>query len=114
MSVNLNASGGWAHLGWDPSKSSKTYDLTGYTNLELWIRSASGTLTDLQMEMHGTSGGCAWIYIRDYLSGGVTTTWQKVTIPLTAFQLDRTSVHTIDFWLGSGTAAFFIDDGRCY
>jgi hypothetical protein len=109
MSVNLNASGGWAHLGWDPSHNSKQFDLSADATLEFWIK---GSSTGIQMEMHGASGGCAWITLNDYLQGGATATWQKVSIPLTAFQMDRTAIHTVDFWLSTGTAAFVIDDAR--
>jgi hypothetical protein len=109
MSVNLIGSGGWSHLGWDPSHNSIAFDLSADTTLEFWIK---GNSTGIQMEMHGASGGCAWITLNDYLSGGATATWQKVSIPLSAFQMDRTTIHTVDFWLSTGTAAFVIDDGR--
>jgi hypothetical protein len=109
MSVHLDATGGWAHLGWQPSKDGAQHDLSVYSNLDLWIRSASGTVTALQMEMHGPGGGCPWVNITDYLAGGATT-WQKVSIPLSAFQLDRTRIQTVDFWLTTGSADFFIDD----
>ncbi len=113
MSVSLNAATQWGHLGWTPSLDHKVFDLTVDAKLEFWIRSASGTVTALQMEMHGPSGGCPWINVKDYLPGGVTTTWQKVSIPLSAFKMiDLKRIQVVDFWLAAGNAAFFIDDGR--
>jgi hypothetical protein len=112
MSVSLNASGGWAHLGWQPDKSGTSYDLSADAAIEFWIKSAAGPITGLELEMHGPNGGCPWVHLADYLSGGVTTTWQKASIPLTAFQIDRTRIQTFDFWLTTGSAAFFVDDGR--
>jgi hypothetical protein len=109
LSLVMNASSGWAHVGLT-RKNWATANLTAATSLEFWARSASGTVTEVEMELHGTPGGCSWIYIRNYLSGGITTTWQKVTIPASAFVIDKAAIHTVDFWLGSGSASFFVDD----
>jgi hypothetical protein len=66
------------------------------------------------MEMHTASGGgCGWIWVKDYLPGGATAAWQKVSIPLSAFVMDQSAIKQIDFWLDSGQIAFVIDDGRC-
>jgi hypothetical protein len=112
MSVSLNASTGWGHLGWTPSLDHKSFDLTTHTTLEFWIRGVSGTPTAVQLEMHGPGGGCPWINVKDYLPGGVTMSWQKVSIPLSAFKMDQKKIQVVDFWLASGNAAFVIDDGR--
>jgi len=112
LSVSLNASSGWGHIGWTPSRDSKSYDLTTHAKLEFWIHAVSGTPTALQMEMHGPGGGCPWVNIKDYLPGGVTKSWQKVSIPLSAFKMDQKKIQVVDFWLSSGNAAFVIDDGR--
>jgi hypothetical protein len=109
LSLAMNATGGWAHVGLT-RKNWATVNLSTATSLEFWTRSASGSVTEVQMELHGTPGGCAWIWIKNYLSGGITTTWQKVTIPASAFIIDKAAIHTVDFWLGSGNASFFIDD----
>jgi hypothetical protein len=112
MSANLDATGAWASLDWNFSKDYGPQDLSSYATLELWIRTASGTLMDLSFELHTAGGGgCAWLHLQDYLPGGATTTWQRVSIPMSDFQIDRTQIKVINFWLVSGTASFFIDDG---
>jgi hypothetical protein len=111
LSVSLNAATAWGHLGWTPSLDHKEYDLTAHAKLEFWIRGTSAA-TAVQLEMHGPGGGCPWVNVKDYLSGGVTTAWQKVSIPLSAFKMDQKRIQVVDFWLTAGTGSFFIDDGR--
>jgi hypothetical protein len=113
MNANLDATGGWASLDWNFSKDYAPRDLSSYTTMEFWIRTGSGTLTDLSFEMHtAAGGGCAWLHLQDYLPGGATTTWQQVSIPMSDFQIDRTQIKVVNFWLVSGTTSIFIDDGR--
>lgn len=112
LEVKLNAGAGWAHFGWQPTKSGTQYDLSGDTAIDFWIRDAAGAIGDLQMEMHGPGGGCPWVHLADHLATGGTSAWQKVSIPLSAFQLDRSKIQTLDFWLTTGSVDFFIDDGH--
>jgi hypothetical protein len=77
-------------------------DLSSYNYLTFWVKGATGgeffkiTLSNNSADNNRNK---ASIYITDYLQGGVTTTWQKVTIPFDAFYniTDRTSMKDIQF-----------------
>lgn len=59
-------------------------DLSSYDAVSLWVKGASGGeefLVGLMDSFENESK----VPITDYLTGGVSTTWQKVTIPLSVF-----------------------------
>ncbi len=63
-------------------------DLSEYKYISFWIKGAAGG-EYLKVEFKNNSADSnqnkAWVYIDDYLEGGVTTEWKKVVIPLDAF-----------------------------
>ena len=94
LAYNVSKSGSyagyWSRLG---SQSIGTYGAISF-----WVKGdANGRF--FKVELKNTSTTSYWdategthyyrnagaVYITDYLDGGVTTTWQKVTIPLEAF-----------------------------
>jgi hypothetical protein len=82
--------------------SGVTKDISAYQQLNFWVRSEALTGTHLKIGLENTSGAGrnkASLYVNDYLDGGITNVWQKVTIPLDAFaNLDlKTNVKTLTF-----------------
>lgn len=63
-------------------------DISNYEYLHFWIKASTNNFP-LKIEMTNTNtGGDRWkayLYITDYLDGGITTSWQQVKIPLDAF-----------------------------
>ena len=70
-------------------------NISDYKYLSFWVRGGAGNEL-FKVELHhsnydsGQTEGYnnnykAEVYVTDYLDGGVTTGWQKVTIPLDAF-----------------------------
>ncbi len=83
LNYNVSAansfSGYYSYLG---SASVSTYKA-----LSFWVKGAAGG-EFFKIQLKNTSGGTrntAAIYVTDYLDGGVTTGWQKVTIPFYNF-----------------------------
>ena len=83
LNYNVSAansfSGYYSYLG---SASVSTYKA-----LSFWVRGAAGG-EFFKVQLKNTSAGIrntAAVYITDYLDGGVTTGWQKVTIPFYNF-----------------------------
>ncbi|MCK5161726.1 MAG: hypothetical protein KAQ99_09160, partial [Candidatus Aureabacteria bacterium] len=93
-------------------------DLSDYKTLSFWVKGTVGG-EKLRVGLKDSSWNETKVLIDDYLSSGVTTSWQKVVIPLSAFGniADWTSVDNIsisfDNYLGipaSGTV--YIDEFR--
>ncbi len=63
-------------------------NLSSYTSISFYVKGASGE-EFFKIELKNNSGDAnrnhAAVYITDYLDGGVTTNWQKVTIPFHNF-----------------------------
>ena len=60
----------------------------GFKYLSFWVKgSANNILFKIQITNNDSSANTnsASVYVTDYLTGGVTTSWQKVVIPLDAF-----------------------------
>lgn len=78
-------------------------DISGYEYLSFWIRGAVGGTEHLKIAMANDSSNAdrksAFLYVTDYLDGGITNVWQEVKIPLDAFaNLDGvTNVNEIAF-----------------
>lgn len=61
--------------------------IAGYKALSFWVKGAAGG-EFFKIQLKNTSASIrntAAIYVTDYLDGGVTTSWQKVTIPFYNF-----------------------------
>jgi hypothetical protein len=87
-----------------------------YSFLTFFVRGAAGG-ERIKVGLKDASGNEIKIPLSDYLPGGVTTSWQKVAVPLDAFA-GLTSRSAIESFViafenaigGSGRGAVFIDD----
>ncbi len=94
------------------------FDMSGFGALSFAIRGGSGNenldvkLADKHRQQYGNPGNAG--PIATYLPGGVTTSWQTVTIPLTAFgPLDLTETGTLTMQFApSTTGTVYVDDIR--
>lgn len=115
LQVNYNVTQSGSYSGYWTA----TYiDLSNYKFLTFWIKGSLGG-EKLKVGLKDTFWNETKVSIDDYLSSGVTTSWQKVIIPLTAFRnitawtsMDNISI-TFENSLGaplSGTV--YIDEFR--
>ncbi len=93
-------------------------DLSDYKALTFWIKGAAGG-ENLRVGLKDSSYNESKVLIEDYLSSGVTASWQKVVIPLSAFRQvsNRTAMDSISFSfynnLGNPTSgAVYVDEVR--
>ncbi len=100
---------GWSGIG--------NYNLSAYDTLEFWVRTTSGNMNYMFVELTDSTGVGSPMQVPavdTYLPGGITTTWQKVDIPLSVFTgINMTEVNEITFYI-SGlqdvTQDIYIDD----
>lgn len=81
---------GASYLGSFAGYSSKLggADLSTYKYLSFWVKGAVGGeyfKIELKNNVANDNRNHAAVYVTDYLDGGVTTAWQKVSIPFDAF-----------------------------
>jgi hypothetical protein len=98
--------------------------LSGYNYVSFWVRSPNNNvLFKIQVRNNSADNdhNSSYVYVTDYLNGGITSTWKKVTIPLDAFAniSDWTSMRDISIvfentqsgWNGSPlNATVYIDN----
>ncbi len=63
-------------------------NLSGYTSISFWVKGTTGgEFFKIELKNNSTNPNRnrAAVYVTDYLDGGVTTSWQKVTIPFHNF-----------------------------
>lgn len=65
-------------------------DLSSYANLEFWVKGQSGG-EKFKVEFKNSSGKQSQMQITDFLVGGVTATYQKVSIPVSTFTITSTT-----------------------
>jgi hypothetical protein len=98
MEINFVWTGGWYQgMGWNWTdfNAAKAFNASSTTGIELWLLSGSGTITTLQIELvDSTNTVSNAVNVTTYLAGGVTTSWQKVDIPLSAF----TGINMSSLW----------------
>ena len=94
-----------------------SYNLGTYDTLEFWTRTASGVMNYMFVELTDSTGTASPLQVPavdTYLPGGITTTWQKVSIPLSVFTgIDMTKINEITFYisgLNDVTQDIYIDD----
>lgn len=93
----------------------KHANLSSYSSVTFLIKGASGG-EKVKVGLRDSSGNEVKIPLSDYLSGGITTSWQKIAIPLKAFAgvtkwSDMESfVVALENTMGSGRGAIFVDD----
>jgi hypothetical protein len=108
--------GGWG-WNWTNWNAANAYDVSGNTALEFWIK-ASKTWTMLPIWLSDGSGTpSAKVDVATILSGGITTTWQKVSIPLSKFSGNNLkAIYELDGdthanpWGSAGGVTIFLDD----
>lgn len=67
-----------------------TKNISAYKHLSFWVKGAVGGVEHLKIGLENTSlestnRSRVAIYVNDYLDGGITNQWKKVSIPLAAF-----------------------------
>jgi len=80
VSPSESYAGYWSKLGGE--------DLSGYTSISFWVKgTAGGELFKIELKNSSTvvNRSTAAVYVTDYLDGGVTTSWQEVSIPFHNF-----------------------------
>lgn len=89
-------------------------DISMYKSLEFWVRGAVGD-EKFTFYLKDWAGNESKLDIKDYLPDGVTTTWQKVTVPLNDFRQivtlsDMDSfVITFEGMIDSGSGTIYVD-----
>jgi len=81
-------------------------NLGGYTSISFWIKgTVGGELFKVELQNNSTNNdrNRAQVYITDYLDGGITTTWQEVTIPFHNFV-------NLDNWTNMKTLVFVFEN----
>ena len=129
LTYNLNTSSSWnGYFLTLNNLVAVTKNISGYQQLSFWVKGAVGGVEHLKIGLENNSSVAAGryrasLYVNDYLDGGITNGWQKVTIPLGAFaNLDSlTNVRTLTFVFErayadvsglSRTGAVLVDDIR--
>lgn len=129
LAYNLNSASDWnGYFLLLNNSIGVTKNLSGYRHLSFWVKGSVGGVEHLKIGLENTSapaGGRnrAGLYVNDYLDGGITNDWQKVSIPVAAFaNLDGlTNAKTLTFVFErsyadamgySRTATVLIDDIR--
>jgi hypothetical protein len=80
VSTSASYAGYWSKLGGE--------DLSGYTSISFWVKgTAGGEFFKIELKNNSADNNRnrAAVYVTDYLDGGVTTSWQEVTIPFHNF-----------------------------
>ncbi|MBU4487925.1 MAG: hypothetical protein KKI13_02515 [Candidatus Omnitrophica bacterium] len=89
-------------------------DISMYKSLEFWVRGAVGG-EKFTFYLKDRAENESKLNIADYLPDGVTTTWQKVTVPLNDFNQIMTwndmdsFVITFEGMIGSGSGTIYVD-----
>jgi len=80
VSTSASYAGYWSLLGGE--------NLSIYNSISFWVKgTAGGEFFKIELKNNGTDNNrkSAIVYVTDYLDGGVTTSWQEVTIPFHNF-----------------------------
>jgi len=80
VSTSASYAGYWSLLGGE--------NLSIYSSISFWVKgTAGGEFFKIELKNNSTDNNrkSAIVYVTDYLDGGVTTSWQEVTIPFHNF-----------------------------
>lgn len=120
----LDKEGYSLHLSYDVSQQNayagyitmlNNIDLTEYQTLTFWMKGKQGKET-LLIGLRDQLGHESKLLVDSYLLQDITTDWQKVTIPLTAFTniQDWKAIENLNLcfesWIGSGEGEIYIDN----
>ena len=113
-------SGWWSGGGWNWAgySAGKAININADTGIQIYLRSGAGTLNNLTLLLTDSSGvTSATVSVNSYLPSGVTTSWQSVNIPLSAFAFpggfNQSSVWELDISTGgavSGSQTLYLDN----
>ena len=103
---------GWNWAAWN---AGDTYDASSASAIEFWVRTLTGTNTNLSVILVDSAAvNSNAVAVTGYLPGGVTTTWQKVTIPLSAFTtVNKAALWELSITTGgsdAGDQTIYLDD----
>ncbi len=108
--------GAWMHLFDDRPNQKNFFDSRPYTHLTFWVKGEHGKEAfTVRLADHlwiAKQDSVALAPVTDYLPGGITTSWQRVTIPLDlTWQLDRQRLGGVTFeFTRAGRQTVYIDD----
>ena len=89
------------------------HDVSRWDRVSFWIRGNQGG-ESVKIGLKDASQNEFQVPVSDYLSGGITTNWQEVRIPLRVFQdqgVRMISMDNISFtFAGTNGGKFFVDD----
>lgn len=126
LAYNLNTTSNWNGYFLRLNSGTLTKNISAYRQLSFWVKGEVGGVEHLKIELEneGAVGRKkAYLYVTDYLDGGITNGWKKVSIPLDAFaNLDsKDNAKNLNFvfersYADNGglarTGVVFIDDVR--
>ncbi|MCE5300010.1 MAG: hypothetical protein LLG37_03930 [Spirochaetia bacterium] len=118
MQVHFLWPDGWYQgmaFNWSNWNASGTYNASSATALSMWLKSETGTINTLAISLGDSAGGGSnAVQVTAYLAGGVTTTWQELRIPLSAFTgADMSLLWELRITTGgsqAGDQIFYLDD----
>lgn len=84
LDYNVNATNNYAGYSSRLYSGSPSQDLSGYNAISFYVKGKDGG-EFFKIQLKKGDSTMASLYISDYLDGGVTTIWQKVTIPFHNF-----------------------------
>lgn len=102
----------WANWG---TSSPRILDASQAVSLDFWIRSDTGTETSITIQLSDSADlSSNSVNLTSYLPSGATTTWQKVSVPMSVFTgIDKTALWEFRLAFGgsiSGDKVIYIDD----
>jgi hypothetical protein len=122
LNYSVPNAGSFAGMKLEVASGGGEKDLSGYKYFSFWVKgSATGIPMKIEFQNSTIRRNSAFVYINDYLDGGITTSWREVRIPLDAFCfLDRKSningivfVFEYDYAVASGypvSGTVYLDD----
>lgn len=89
LSASSGWNGYWIKMAPQVLGADTPVDLSGYTHLVFFVRGALGGVEHLKIQMTNASLNAArktsFLFVNDYLDGGITSGWSEVRIPVRAF-----------------------------
>ena len=93
------------------------FNVSTYDTVEFWVRVQSGSLHYLYIQLGDSSNASSpigGVGIDSYLPGGITSAWQRVDIPLSAFSgINTSSLWMYSFYISGVQSAYtevYVDD----
>ena len=118
MQVHFVWDDGWYQgmaFNWANWNSTRVFNASGATFLSMWIKTEIGTINSLNISLGDSAGGGTnSLPVSSYLAGGITTTWQELKIPISAFTgADMSALWELRITTGgsqAGNQIIYVDD----